>query len=38
LILEFEKEFGISISDEIAEKIVTVGQSIVQIYEILNND
>lgn len=28
LIMEFEKEFNISISDEAAEKIVTVGDAI----------
>jgi len=28
LIMEFEKEFGISIPDESAEKIVTVGNAI----------
>ncbi|MDX1903514.1 MAG: acyl carrier protein [Thermonemataceae bacterium] len=28
LIMEFEKEFNISIPDEIAEKIVTVGDAI----------
>jgi acyl carrier protein len=28
LIMEFEKEFGISIPDEAAEKIVTVGDAV----------
>lgn len=37
LIMEFEKEFGISIADELAENIKTVGQSIDVIYDILNN-
>lgn len=31
LIMEFEKEFGISIPDEDAEKIVTVGDAIAYI-------
>ena len=31
LIMEFEKEFGISIPDEQAEKIATVGDAIAQI-------
>ena len=31
LIMEFEKEFGISIPDERAEKIATVGDSIAHI-------
>lgn len=33
LIMEFEKEFGISIPDEAAEKIVTVGDSITYLAE-----
>jgi len=37
LIMEFEKEFGISIADEIIEKIETVGQSIDIVFYILNN-
>ncbi|WP_185873800.1 acyl carrier protein [Blattabacterium cuenoti] len=36
LIMEFEKEFNISISDEKAEKITTVGEAIQAIEEILN--
>jgi acyl carrier protein len=31
LIMEFEKEFGISIPDEQAEKITTVGEAIAHI-------
>ena len=31
MIMEFEKEFGISISDEAAEKITTVGDAIAYI-------
>lgn len=31
LIMEFEKEFGISIPDEVAEKIETVGDAIQYI-------
>lgn len=31
LIMEFEKEFGISIPDEAAEKIVTVGDAITYL-------
>lgn len=31
LIMEFEKEFGISISDDQAEKITTVGDAIAYI-------
>lgn len=31
LIMEFEKEFGISIPDEVAEKIETVGDAIAYI-------
>lgn len=31
LIMEFEKEFGVSIPDEDAEKIVTVGDAIAYI-------
>ncbi|MEM7372250.1 MAG: acyl carrier protein [Bacteroidota bacterium] len=33
LIMEFEKEFNISIPDEAAEKIVTVGDSIAYLQE-----
>jgi acyl carrier protein len=33
LIMEFEKEFGISIPDEVAEKIETVGDAIRYIEE-----
>lgn len=33
LIMEFEKEFGISIPDEDAEKITTVGDAIAYIEE-----
>ena len=33
LIMEFEKEFGLSIPDDIAEKIVTVGDAIKYIEE-----
>lgn len=33
LIMEFEKEFNISIPDEAAEKIVTVGDSISYLEE-----
>lgn len=33
LIMEFEKEFGISIPDEDAEKITTVGDAITYIEE-----
>ncbi|WP_341656328.1 acyl carrier protein [Blattabacterium cuenoti] len=35
LIMEFEKEFNISISDEIAEKITTVGEAVQAIENIL---
>ncbi|WP_185869350.1 acyl carrier protein [Blattabacterium cuenoti] len=43
LIMEFEKEFNISISDEKAEKITTVGEAIQAIEDLLidknkNND
>ena len=31
LIMEFEKEFGISIPDDLAEKITTVGDAIAYI-------
>ncbi len=31
LIMEFEKEFGISIPDEQAEKITTVGEAVAHI-------
>ncbi|WP_185854765.1 acyl carrier protein [Blattabacterium cuenoti] len=37
LIMEFEKEFNISISDEKAEKITTVGEAIQAIENLLNN-
>ena len=33
LIMEFEKEFGISVSDDKAEKIATVGDAIAYIEE-----
>lgn len=33
LIMEFEKEFNLSIPDEAAEKIVTVGDSITYLQE-----
>lgn len=33
LIMEFEKEFNLSIPDEAAEKIVTVGDSITYLEE-----
>lgn len=33
LIMEFEKEFGISIPDEAAEKIVTVGDAVTYLEE-----
>ena len=33
LIMEFEKEFGITIPDEEAEKITTVGQAVSYIEE-----
>ncbi|MGQ9863981.1 MAG: acyl carrier protein [Bacteroidia bacterium] len=33
LIMEFEKEFGISIPDEVAEKIETVGDAIDYIQQ-----
>ncbi|ACY40111.1 acyl carrier protein [Blattabacterium sp. (Blattella germanica) str. Bge] len=35
LIMEFEKEFNISISDERAEKITTVGEAIQAIEDLL---
>ncbi|WP_341656805.1 acyl carrier protein [Blattabacterium cuenoti] len=35
LIMEFEKEFNISISDEKAEKITTVGEAVQAIENIL---
>ncbi len=35
LIMEFEKEFNISISDEKAEKITTVGEAIKAIEDLL---
>ncbi|WP_185866543.1 acyl carrier protein [Blattabacterium cuenoti] len=35
LIMEFEKEFNISISDEKAEKITTVGEAIQAIEDLL---
>ncbi|AWU43544.1 acyl carrier protein [Blattabacterium sp. (Cryptocercus kyebangensis)] len=37
LIMEFEKEFNISISDEKAEKITTVGEAIEAIQNILDD-
>lgn len=36
LIMEFEKEFGIQIPDEQAEKIATVGDAIKYIEETIN--
>ncbi|MBR1889657.1 MAG: acyl carrier protein [Alloprevotella sp.] len=36
LIMEFEKEFGISIPDDQAEKIATVGDAIAYIEEAKN--
>lgn len=36
LIMEFEKEFNISISDEKAEKITTVGEAINSIKLLVN--
>ncbi|AER40818.1 MAG: acyl carrier protein [Flavobacteriales bacterium] len=36
LIMEFEKEFNINISDEKAEKITTVGEAIQAIEDLLN--
>ncbi|WP_185864419.1 acyl carrier protein [Blattabacterium cuenoti] len=36
LIMEFEKEFNISISDEKAEKITTVGEAVQAIEDILS--
>ncbi len=38
LIMEFEKEFKISISDEKAEKITTVGEAIQAIEDLLNEE
>ena len=38
LIMEFEKEFGISIPDDKAEKIGTVGDAIAYIEENRNDD
>ena len=35
LIMEFEKEFGISIPDDQAEKITTVGHAIAYIEEVI---
>ncbi|WP_185882888.1 acyl carrier protein [Blattabacterium cuenoti] len=35
LIMEFEKEFDISISDEKAEKITTVGEAIIAIKDLI---
>ncbi|AWU42458.1 acyl carrier protein [Blattabacterium punctulatus] len=37
LIMEFEKEFNISISDDKAEKITTVGEAIQAIKNILDD-
>ncbi|MDI9337088.1 MAG: acyl carrier protein [Alphaproteobacteria bacterium] len=37
LIMEFEKEFNISISDEDAEKITTFGEAVKYIEENLKN-
>lgn len=37
LIMEFEKEFNISIPDEDAEKIATVGEAIAYIEKQLNS-
>jgi acyl carrier protein len=38
LIMEFEKEFNVSIPDEQAENITTVGQAIAYLEEQLKND
>lgn len=38
LIMEFEKEFNVSIPDEQAENITTVGQAIAYLEEQLNNN
>lgn len=38
LIMEFEKEFNISIPDEAAEKIVTVGDSITYLESQVKED
>ncbi|WP_185877326.1 acyl carrier protein [Blattabacterium cuenoti] len=35
LIMEFEKEFNINISDEVAEKITTVGEAVNAIETLL---
>ncbi|WP_185862094.1 acyl carrier protein [Blattabacterium cuenoti] len=37
LIMEFEKEFNISISDDKAEKITTVGEAIQSIEDLLRD-
>ncbi|WP_185882376.1 acyl carrier protein [Blattabacterium cuenoti] len=37
LIMEFEKEFNISISDEEAEKITTVKEAITSIQELIKD-
>ena len=36
LIMEFEKEFGITISDDATQKISTVGDTVAYITEALN--
>lgn len=38
LIMEFEKEFNVSIPDEQAEKISTVGQAVVYLEEELSKN
>ena len=38
LIMEFEKAFGITIPDEAAEKISTVGDAVEQIKNATNNN
>jgi len=37
LIMEFEDEFGVEISDEDAEKITTVGEAIVYMKKLLDD-
>jgi acyl carrier protein len=37
LIMEFEDEFGVEISDEDAEKISTVGEAIAYMSKLLND-
>jgi acyl carrier protein len=36
LVMEFEKEFGITISDDATQKISTVGDTVAYITEALN--